>query len=234
MAKGAFFRGTCLLLAGAMLISCSHGKSTGPAHEDGPDQPTNTLSLPYNENFEGSASVIAKNWCFYYAGVSWIPSACATPFELDSTDHASGQASMRAGEEEGNQWTGWEGNVFCGSDPWLGSLTLRKDIDLSKSTSCTISFLNKRDVVSKKALPPALQGEENDPQCHVDVSPDGGQTWTSVKSFSTDQREWVLEAISLNDFVGRKQVRISLRIPQHATSSHSTQWSIDDVAIVAH
>ncbi len=79
-----------------------------------------------------------------------------------------------------------------------------------------------------------LEGEENDARCFIDVSVNGGYTWTPLTSFGGSVTAWTLETVSLEALCGHDGVKLRFRIGQHATSGGSTRWIIDDLTISAH
>jgi hypothetical protein len=214
------------------IISCSKNNPTelSPT-QNGDSPPSDIISLPFTENFDSDATDIFKNWYFYHPGLSSSPAAGSVCFQLDNSTYSSSPACMSGGQDDGMQYVGFSGWVYYG-----GALTLRKNIDLSTKSSCTLTFFNKRDVVTSKSLPSTgeFSGDISDSKCHIMVSPNGGQTWSSFKAFSTDRSNWYMETVSLNIIVGRSEARIQFLMPLHASgNNHSTKWYIDDITIVA-
>jgi len=66
---------------------------------------------------------------------------------------------------------------------------------------------------------------------YVDISVDGGNTWTTVASFTGEMPHWNLENIDLGAFCGNSDVRIRFRLVSDA-SYNEDGWFIDDVKII--
>ena len=66
---------------------------------------------------------------------------------------------------------------------------------------------------------------------HIEVSIDGGNTWTEVATYTGTQSQWTFESIDLSAFCGLNDVRIRFRLTSDGAVTEDG-WYIDDVKIV--
>jgi len=97
-------------------------------------------------------------------------------------------------------------------------ITLAGIIDLSGSDSPVLTFWHKYSIAYRDYI-------------YVEISTDGGWTWSELKSRYSDkyQSTWTLEQINLSDYK-TSQVKIRFRL-RETGSSESDGWYIDDVEI---
>ena len=66
---------------------------------------------------------------------------------------------------------------------------------------------------------------------YIDISTDGGATWTSVASFTGTMDHWKLENIDLSPFCGNSNVQIRFRLVSDM-SYNENGWFVDDVKVI--
>ncbi len=67
---------------------------------------------------------------------------------------------------------------------------------------------------------------------HVEVSTDGGNTWTEVASYTGNLTHWEFESIDLSAFCGMSDVRIRFRLTSDGAVTEDG-WYIDDLKVVS-
>ena len=104
--------------------------------------------------------------------------------------------------------------------PGNSALILESPIDLSGTTNPTLSYWDWRDL-----------GSSSD-SVRVEISTDGGFTWTGIRTSWGDDRTWRKRFINLSSYAGQ-QVNLRFRLDAHYTSgSVSEGWYVDDIYVV--
>lgn len=106
-----------------------------------------------------------------------------------------------------------DGDYLHGSN---ASMTLEGVIDLTSTSNPYLTFWNRR-----------LRGSSD--RFRVEVSTDGGYTWSSVQSWTGDAG-WRKESISLRDYRGGP-INIRFRIDARLNSGVDDGWYIDDIQV---
>ena len=112
---------------------------------------------------------------------------------------------------------------------WAKSeITMVSSVDLAGAVSPVVTFWHKLSLNSAYGYPDcANPGSDG---TYVDVSSDGGNTWTVLKSFtcSDNTTVWSFKQLSLASYVGKK---IKLRFRLNGSFGGAAGWYVDDVEI---
>lgn len=96
--------------------------------------------------------------------------------------------------------------------------TIATGIDLSTALDANLTYWTKYN------LEPTFDF------MYLEVSPDGGTTWTGVESYDEENIDWTQLTVSLGGFVGNSDVRIRWRFSSDGAFENDGMW-IDDVEI---
>jgi len=96
--------------------------------------------------------------------------------------------------------------------------TLATGIDLSTALDANLTYWTKYH------LEPTFDF------MYLDVSPDGGSTWTQVADYDEENVDWTELTVSLGGFVGNSDVKIRWRFASDGAFENDGMW-IDDVEI---
>lgn len=99
------------------------------------------------------------------------------------------------------------------------SLTLASPLDLTGASHPTLAFWHRYEIEA------GYDGGS------VEISADGGTTWTPVlPSYSGEQASWLREQVDLTDYAGEPDVRIRFRLVSDESVTRDG-WYVDDVVI---
>ncbi len=208
--KGVILYLTFCFFAAVVLFSCD---SSSPFQGN--------KQFSFSENFDGNVNDIKGRWFWPY-----IPGNGCIGFRLDSSECFSPERSMGSGSPKGYgmHYAGYTGTVFTGA-----ILILNDTLHLTDSNSYLLEFYDKRNITTIQNLPSPLAGQENDPNCYVEISTDM-KTWKTLLRFPVSKPNWSKESISLKGYTG-KNVFIRFTVCQHATRHASTYWHVDDISV---
>ena len=127
-----------------------------------------------------------------------------------------------------SEWSASTADAYTGSqsfriapfDYYYGqdfNLTLASSIDLSSISNATLTYYYKYNYYYYDAG-------------YVEISTDGGDTWTTLKTYNSDQTEWTQETIDLGDYIGNSDVKIRFRY--YAYYGYDTYWYVDDIIVL--
>jgi hypothetical protein len=98
------------------------------------------------------------------------------------------------------------------------TVALQNSVDLSEATSGLLSFWHKYDT------------EPEYDYCYVEVSTNGGSSWTEVASYDGFLEDWTEVQIDLASYVGTSAFKVRFRLDSDGYIT-SDGWYVDDVAI---
>ena len=118
--------------------------------------------------------------------------------------------------------------VFSGSTAWRGvpqpetavALTLNADVSLAAFSQPELSF--------EQVLDLAAGGDS----AQVQVSTDGGQTWTTLTTYTADHNTdgWARQALDLAAYLGQT-VRVRFLLVTDGDGVQGTGWTVDAIAL---
>ena len=65
----------------------------------------------------------------------------------------------------------------------------------------------------------------------VEVSTDGGDTWSETAAINADQTDWVQETVDLSSFIGQETLKVRFRMDSDGDSTVGDGWYIDDIEL---
>lgn len=135
-----------------------------------------------------------------------------------------------------SQWTGswgvtsstYHSPTTCMTDSPSGNypngatttMTLQSSLDLSQSESASLVFWHSYDT------------ESGYDYCLVEVSTNGGGSWTQAASYDGVQSEWVEESIDLSPYVGTSAFKVRFILDSDGWVQRDG-WYVDDVHVFA-
>jgi len=180
-------------------------------------------------------------WQELSTGWDWLAYKKLVPVELFADDMESGTSAWvetgtwgleAGGYNSANSWTDTpSGNYLDNSDTSITSTAF----DLSSTSDVSLSFYHRYDIQP----PDFFSGDQTDFGA-VEISEDGGATWTELSAYSNwwlilvevNQGTWINETLSIPDSFLTNNFRLRFRL---ATDSSVTRngWNIDDVKILS-
>ncbi|MFH1513992.1 MAG: hypothetical protein ABIG42_00885 [bacterium] len=180
-------------------------------------------------------------WQELSTGWDWLAYKKLIPIELFADDMESGTSAwsetgtwglVAGGYNSANSWTDTpSGNYLNNSDTSITSKTL----DLSGTSNVLLSFYHRYDIE-----PPYLFSGSLTDRGAVEISKDGGTTWTLLSVYSNwwvfvievNQSTWKKITISIPDSFLSNNFKVRFRL---VTDSSATRdgWFIDDVKILS-
>ncbi|NWH05408.1 PKD domain-containing protein [Desulfobacter latus] len=172
-------------------------------------------NAPLTVNFDGSGStgnIVKYEWNFGHC-----------PLFYDSMDTDSGNwiaggtwARTRAQfHSRSYAWTDSPGtNYPDDSDTALTS----KALDFSEVENATLSFWHRYSTYSYYD------------RCRVELSTDGGTSWSQIKSYYGQQIQWNRQSIDISNYLPAPDLRIRFRLTTDSSNT-SDGWYVDDIQI---
>jgi hypothetical protein len=100
------------------------------------------------------------------------------------------------------------------------TMTLNSGLDLSESTTASLVFWHRYDTESGYDL------------CLVEVSVNGGESWTQVASYSGLQNYWTEVTVDLDPYVGTDDFKVRFILDSDGWVQKDG-WYVDDVHVFA-
>ncbi len=97
-------------------------------------------------------------------------------------------------------------------------MTLAGPIDLTDAEDADLSFWHSYDT------------ETGYDFCYVEVSTNGGSSWTQVASFDGEQQAWTEEVIELSDYIGTAAFKVRFVLDSDGWAT-ADGWYVDDVGL---
>jgi hypothetical protein len=107
-------------------------------------------------------------------------------------------------------------------------ITMASSVDLTGAVSPILTFWHKLSLGNSYGS----SGIPHPDYTYVDVSTDGGTTWTVLTSFTdaNDTSVWSFQQLSLASYAGQK-IRLRFRLVDNTTSPTADGWYLDDIKI---
>jgi hypothetical protein len=142
-----------------------------------------------------------------------------------SDDMESGTSSWTADSPWVQITSDYHSSTTCWTDSPSGEYANDLDISLTSIefsleffTSATLTFWHHYDL------------ETNYDYGYLEISTDGGASWTELRSFNGTQSSWIEEMIDISSYAGNSSVKTRFRLSTDESVTYDG-WYIDDVQI---
>ena len=111
-------------------------------------------------------------------------------------------------------------------------ITMVSSVDLSGAVSPVVTFWHQLALSSKYGDYYYNNGNSTQDTVYIDISTDGGTTWTVLRSFGSKDNTsvWSFQQLSLASYIG-KRIKLRLRLLDNNDTYQADGWYVDDIEI---